>query len=150
MLSEKVQALISTAKNYAASCGSTSLHLMFLVVAVCKDETARTLLSLSTSKNNRDLADACLFFSRPRLSGDQLPLTRDVELLLGHADSLVNSLPETEPPGSVDIQALACAMASFDEVCLMLRTGMMHPDDAQKMLHRWSGKDVKTIVSRNQ
>jgi hypothetical protein len=124
------------------------LHLIFLVVAVCEDEDARALLSLSTSKNDRDLADACLFFSRPRLSGEHLPLTQDVELLLGHAESLVNSLPESKTPGGVDIQALVCAMASFDEVCIMLRTAMLHPDDAQKMLRQWSGKEAETIMKQ--
>ena len=144
MFTDKAQAVIDLAKDYAFSSGSTELTLSALLTAIGSQAEAGVLLAECLGLTPEKLRAACPELPEPAACPGKLPLAEGLRTMLALAKELAEEVPDRFHPGLVDLRHLVCAVATSREACAILDVTPMRHEDAATLLASWYEKEVQT------
>ncbi len=142
MFTDKAQAIIDLAKDYAFSSGSVELTLKALLVALGSQAEAGVLLAESLGLTPEKLRAACPELPPPASCPGRLSLAASFRLMLESAKDLAEQAPDPLHPGSIDLRHLVCAVAMSREVTGLLNVTPLARDSALSLLAAWYEQDT--------
>jgi len=137
MFTEKAQAIIDLAKDYAFANKSKELALPFLLGALGKQAGGTFLLAECLGLTTEAVRAACPVYPDPDSCRGKLALAETVHSLLTSAKELAEVVPDRSHPGLIDHRHLACAMAMSEEVCASFKASAISRDKALSLLTGW-------------
>jgi cell division protease FtsH len=137
MFTDKAQAIIDLAKDFAHTIGAEELNLASLALATSRHIEAGILLSECTGLTPEKLKLALPSREEPSRCPGKLPVAESVRASLQTAKELAQEVPDRSHPGLVDLHHLACAMAMSREVCAMINASPLSKEDAISRLNAW-------------
>ncbi len=143
MFTEKAQAVIDLAKDFAHTAGAKELNLTGLVMALTHHVEGGILLAECMGTTPEKLRAALPASAEPVRCPGKLPLAEAVRTLLQAAKDLAQEVPDRSHPGLVDLGHLACALAMSREVCALLKVSPITKEDAVARLSKWSSEEAQ-------
>jgi len=143
MFTDKAQAIIDGAKDYAFSSGSSELTLKHLLVAAGNNAEAGVLLAELLGLTVERLRAACPQLAPSASCPGKLPLAEAVRTFLQLAKELAEQVPDRSHPGLIDLRHLACAVATSPDTCALLEVTPMAREDALARLASWNETDAQ-------
>ena len=137
MFTDKAQAIIDLAKDFAHTTEAKELNLKALVLALTHHVEGEILLAECMGLTPEKLRLTMSISAEPARCPGKLPVAEPVRALLQTAKELAQEVPDCSHPGLVDLHHLACAMAMSREVCAMLNTSPLMKEDAVARLNTW-------------
>jgi hypothetical protein len=137
MFTDKAQALIDLAKDYAFSSGATELNLPSMVLAVSRHPEAGVLLGECISMTPVQLQAVLPGTDHPAGCTGKLPLAETTRTLLKVAKELAVEVPDRNHPALIDVRHLVCAMAISRDACALLKTKSLSREAAVQRLAAW-------------
>ncbi len=138
MFTEKAQAAVDLAKDYAYSGGSTVLDLRSVLTAMIADVERGVLLAEAFGVSQQTLREISPAVPEPAACPGKLPLSEAVHSLLTVAQELAEEVPDTSDPGLMDIRHIACALGMSREACAIAKASVLSKEDAVRLLASWS------------
>ena len=111
MFTDKAQAVIDLAKDYAFSSGSSELGLGALLAAMASEAEAGMLLAECVRISPEGLKAACVKAPVPARCPSKLPLAESLRNALVRAKEFAEQVPDRSHPALISLQHLACAIA---------------------------------------
>lgn len=137
MFTEKAQAVVDLAKDYAFSSGSSQLDLQAFVTAMVSGVETCILLADGLGVSQQTLRDAVPYNPPPTACPGRLPLAESAHFMLGAAQELSETVPDSSRPGLIDIRHIACALGMSPEACAILGQQSASRDDLVRLLASW-------------
>ena len=150
MFTEKAQAIIDLAKDFAFANAKDNLDIESLLAAVGSDaEAGVRLAECLTNGDVVDLRAKCPELGQPAPCPGKMDLAEPFRNLIVVAKDLASAegVPDRAHPGLIDIRQLVCAIASSRDACRTLG-GLtpMSQEDAIRILTAWYD-EAGTFVS---
>ncbi len=137
MFTDKAQAIVDLAKDFAHTTGAKELNLASLTLAMIRHTEAGILLAECMGLTPEKLRLAPPASEEPARCAGKLPVAESVRALLQTAKELAQEVPDRAHPGLVDLHHLACALAMSREVCATLNASPLSKEDAVARLNTW-------------
>jgi ATP-dependent 26S proteasome regulatory subunit len=137
MFTDKAQAIVDLAKDFAHTTGAKELNLASLTLAMSRHTEAGILLAECIGLTPEKLKLALPSSEEPARCPGKLPVAESVRALLQTAKELAQEVPDRSHPGLVDLHHLACALAMSREVCATLNVSPLSKEDAAARLNTW-------------
>lgn len=137
MFTDKAQALVDLAKDFAHAIGAKELDLSAVLLAMSRHTEGSILLAECMGITTDTLRTAMPVAQEPSRFSQRLPLAVTVRSLLQIAKELAQDVPDRSHPGLVDLRHLACALAMSGDVCATLNTSPLAREDAVARLNTW-------------
>jgi ATP-dependent metalloprotease FtsH len=137
MFTDKAQAIVDLAKDFAQVTGAKELNLASLALAMSRHTEAGILLAECMGMPPEKLRAAFPATAEPDRCPKKLPVSEPVRTLLQTAKELAQEVPDRSHPGLVDLHHLACALAMSREVCAMVSASPLAKEDAVARLNTW-------------
>lgn len=144
MFTDKAQAIIDIAKDYAFSGGAPEMTLKALLTALGGHPEGRVLLAECLGMPPEKLRDACPQVPTPSACPGKLPLAEATRAVLACAKELAEEVPDRLHPGLIDLRHLVCGAAASREACGLLNCTPMAREDAAALLATWYEKDFQS------
>ena len=144
MFTDKAQAVIDSAKDYAFSSGSGKLTVPALLVAISHHSEGVGLLAQCFGLKADEIRRASPVFPQPATCPGKLPLVEAVHEMLGNARSMSEEVPDRHHPGLIDLRHLVCAVAASREACAILKAAPVTLEDALRQLASWCERDGRS------
>lgn len=143
MFTDKAQAIIDQAKDFAFSAGAPALELGALLAAVGEDTEASVLLAECAGLAPAAVRAAVRRERGPEACPGKMPVAEPVRALLEVARELAQQVPDRRRPGLVDLRHLVGAVALSREACLALPAEPLTRAAATAMLAAWYERDYQ-------
>jgi cell division protease FtsH len=137
MFTDKAQAMIDLAKDFAQTAGAKELDIASMALAMIRQAEGAILLAACLEMTPEKVRAAIADAGEPSRCRGKLPVAEKVRTLLRTAKELAQEVPDRSHPGSVDLRHLACAMAMSREICTMLNASPLPKEDAIARLNTW-------------
>src|SRR5262245_40982390 len=137
MFTEKAQALIDLAKDYAFSQASGELGIAPVLAAVREQAEVSVLLAECLGLAPEKLRALCPAPPAPASGPRKLPIGEPLRAVLLVARELAAEIPDPLHPGLLDLRHLACALGMSPDACALLRVTPRPRADAVKLLAAW-------------
>lgn len=144
MFTDKAQAVIDRAKDYAFSNGSAELTVSFLLVAMGKHSESLVLLAECVGLTPEKLRGSLPEYPEPVACPGKLPLAQPLRTILTHAGELAEEVPDRFHPGLIDLKHLACAMAMSQEAGVILNITPALRESMTTLLASWYERDAQS------
>jgi cell division protease FtsH len=137
MFTEKAQALVDRAKNYAGSRGGNLLTIAAFLPAVLENAEAIIILAEAVGCTPDRLREKGPSVTAPTDCPGRLPLSDTVREMLAVARELAREVPDRHHPGLMDVRHLIVALSLSREFSELVGSVPVARDDAVRMLEGW-------------
>jgi cell division protease FtsH len=141
MFTDKAQALIDAAKDFACAENARELTVSFLLAATAKQPGALFLLGECLGLTTECVRAACPAYVRSEPCRGKLPLARSVHEVLTDAKELAEAVPDRAHPGLIDQRHLVCALANAKDVCATMNASPLPREKALSLLTDWLDRE---------
>jgi cell division protease FtsH len=143
MFTEKGQAIINLAKDYAYAYGSQHLDLRAVLAAFTAHTEAAVLLTGCIKLPLDKLKAVTADFPEPVNCLNKLPLAPETRGLIASAQDLAAVAPDPGHPGLIDVRHLVCAFALSPAGCALLSAPPHTRDQMLAVLTEWYKTSLK-------
>ncbi len=142
MFTDKAQAVIDLAKDYAYSAGSAVLDVAAVVAALARQPEAGVLLAECFHVTPDQVNQAWPEGTEPAACPGKLPLAEPVRALLGSAKTLAEQVPDRLRPGLINVRHLVGAVATSREACAVLEQSPITTEAVCELLTAWCEREA--------
>ena len=144
MFTDKGQAIIDLAKDYAFSQGATELDVSTLLAAIGHEIEAAVLLAECLGLPTEKLRAICPEYPDPVSCPGKMPLAESLRSALAIAKELAEEVPDRFHPGLIDVRHLVCGVAVSREACAVLNVTPIALQDATSLLASWYQRETES------
>lgn len=137
MFTERMQAVLDMAKDYAYSSASIEIDCPALLAAICGSAEATVLLAESLGLRPETVREKCGPAPQPAGCPGKMRLSEAVRELLGTAKGLAEQVPDRLTPGLINLRHLAAAAAMSPDLAKLLGAAPISVDHARTLLTSW-------------
>ena len=144
MFSDRAQAIIDSAKDYAFSAGEGDLSLLAVLRAIGGRSEASVLLAECLGISPEQLRVVCPQGPPPAACIGKLPLAEGTRSVLSAAKEMAEEIPDRHHPGLIDLRHLVCGLAMSRDACAILKASPISREKALASLASWYDRDIQS------